>query len=109
MFHLEAFPLAPLLVIIHVTPESSVLALIFRVRRTPIPFHAFLFPVKMKVGIRRQVIHQMNRKIQIHLGGIGVRQQFFQEIDVIDDHLVLLVQFVRSSRVLWVPSQHNLL
>ena len=88
-FHFETFYFAEPFVI-SIKPLPFMRLLVLGMGWTPVAFHALLLVAEMNIGIGLQVIHQMNR-IPPHPGGIGVLKLILQQINVVNQHQVLMV------------------
>jgi hypothetical protein len=80
---------------------------VFCTGRTPVAFHAILLEPEMLVGVGFKKVDQINQEITGLLGRIGLGEQALKMIDVVYQHLVVLVNRVRTGFELFAPDQHD--
>jgi hypothetical protein len=84
-------------------PELSMSLLVFLMRRAPETFHALFLKLEMHIGVGFEKIDELDQQFAFLGGGIGARQHPFQMIDVIHQHLVVLINGAGTRRVRFIP------
>jgi hypothetical protein len=87
--------------------ELLVGLLVFCVDRAPVAFHAILLKPEMPFGVGLEKVDQINQEIAGLHGGVGLGEQALEMIDVVNQHLMLLINRVRTGFELFVPDYHG--
>lgn len=93
----QTFGLAAFFELLNKMEELRVRFLVFLVGGAPIILHAAFLKFEMRARVQFQKVHKTDQEFALLRGRIGLCQHTLQVVEIVEQHLVLLINCIRPG------------